>query len=383
MAGSDEQTLPALDEEMESPPSADAPPDVDAARAVKEPTERPAAIVPEPEADLEKHVGEQVAAKLDWAPPEVEITAEQPPAEGSLAAKPTAQPSVTPIADPPRLSAVSTLLRPATHDNETNEVVGWALEGLMSSVKSVWGVALTRVKRDVCFVQRGIELESAHPDLWEWLKKTIDENGDDKAWDSPPPSQSGTLAWAQLRSNSVLVGTVVLGREGDADPFSASDQSWLHKVGERIASILCSTEGSALTESADREPSEPSSVWAAPVLERAGWAGGWMREQFEASGCWLFVAMEDSSEPRLIDESWGSVSPPFLANTIRAAMERSQAQVWLDEAGDKALVLQPLGPWGLRWVVVLEGVPWRGDGRSTLARLKKAAVTLSKLLRSN
>lgn len=271
----------------------------------------------------------------------------------------------------------SAFARPTENVSEPGDVVGWALDGLMSSVRSLWGVALARANGDICLVERGIRLEVEHPDIWRWLRSTV-EMGESKG--SPPASKD--LAWVPLKSEARLLGGVVLGRGGEAGPFSDSDRIWLQKVGERIASILSHKVSSGLVDVRQEEQVAPAAVWAAPVLERAAWARGWLRNQFEASGCWLFAAAEDSSEPQLIDESWGTASPGFLLNTVREAMEKIEPQVWLESGGDRAIVLQPLAPWGVKWTVVLEGVPWRGDGRAMLARLKKSAVTLARLLKS-
>jgi hypothetical protein len=270
-------------------------------------------------------------------------------------------------------------LRPMEEDTEVSRVVGWALDGMMSSVRSGWGVAVARMNGSMCLVQRGIELQSSRPELFEWLKREVEsETG---PGDDPPPS-SERLAWIPLRAETVLVGAVLLGREAAGEQFSSSDRAWLHKVGERITSILCSGGRSALISSPVEESAAPASVWAAPILERAIWARGWLRERFGAAGCWLFASAEGYSEPQLIDETLGASPPPFLRTTIREAMERNEPQVWLESGGERALVIQPLSPWGVAWLVVLEGVPWRGDGRAALARLKKDAATLARLLKN-
>jgi hypothetical protein len=277
----------------------------------------------------------------------------------------------------PPAAARSGFLSPTESDTPPDKVVGWALDGLMSSVHSLWGAALAKANGDTCLVERGIELASARPEVWSWLKTTVSsETGEE------PPPGGGELAWAPLRSDARVIGAVILGRGEKGAPFTSSDRTWLEKVGERIASILSQTTRSGLRESARDETVAPAAVWAAPVLERAEWARGWIKGQFDARGCWIFAAMEGSPEPQLVDESWGAAPPPFLSETIREATEGVGPQVWLESGGDRAIVLQPLGPWGVKWTVVLEGVPWRGDGRATLARLKRAAATLARLLKS-
>jgi hypothetical protein len=310
-----------------------------------------------------------------------EAPAEIPPAPAEI----TEAPSTPPAADMPLAPAAqagatpvrSAFLRPTETAAAPDEVVGWALEGLISSVRGQWGVAIAKANGDTCLVERGIELETAQPEIWKWLKSTVE-----KEVEVEPPPESKKLVWVPLKFEARLIGAVVLGRGSEGRPFSKSDRTWLQKVGERIASILSQTASSELKDLEQASLQAPAAVWAAPVLERAAWARDWMRNQFGAEGCWLFAAMEGSSEPQLVDESWGPASPPFLLKTIREAMEETEPQVWLESRGGRAIVLQPLGPWGVKWTVVLEGVPWRGDGRATLARLKKAAGTLARLLKS-
>jgi hypothetical protein len=270
-------------------------------------------------------------------------------------------------------------LTPMERETEVSRVVGWALDGMMSSVRSGWGVAVARMNGDLCLVQRGIELQSARPELYEWLRKEVER---DKGLGDEPPPGADRLAWIPLRAEAVLVGAVLLGREVSGEQFSSSDKAWLHKVGERIASILCSSGKSELLSPAVQESAAPASVWAAPVLERAVWARGWLRERFEAAECWLFASSDGYSEPQLVDETWGASPPPFLRTTITEAMERIEPQIWLEWGRDRALVIQPLSPWGIAWLVVLEGMVWRGDGKAALARLKRDAATLAKLLKN-
>ncbi len=284
-----------------------------------------------------------------------------------------------PAASPRRPYVGLPALSPMNGDTEVSRVVGWALDGMMSSVRSGWGVAVARTNGDLCLVQRGIELERARPELLRWLRREVES---DEASGDEPPSGSDALVWVPLRAEAALVGMVLLGKESEGESFSSLDRAWLHKVGERIASILCSRGNSELGGAAASESVAPALVWAAPILERAIWARGWLRERFEASGCWLFAAAEGYSEPQLIDETWGASPPPFLRTTIMEAMERAEPQVWLESGERKALVIQPLSPWGIAWLAVLEGMPWRGDGKAALARLKKDAATVARLLKT-
>ncbi len=343
-------------------------------------------------------------AREDWAPPlyeevvaeETEVAEVAPPAEESSTAEKIPTPEDTTAAEetlaargegrpPERKPAYrpapfeSPLLRPTEGRFESARIVSWALEGMISSVRGSWGVALARSDGDVRFVERGINLRAERPDLWEWLRDFLES---EVGVDIAPPQGSDKLVWVPLRVDSSLVAAVLLGTHSESEGFSQSDRLWLEKVGERIASILCSMASSTVIKTVDPGPVAPDSVWAAPLLDRAAWARGWLREHFEAAGCWLFAAFDDSPEPRLIDEDWGSVSPPFFSSTLREAMEFDEPQVWMDSGGERCHVIQPLAPWGMRWLVVLEGVPWRGEGKATLARLKKYAAVLARVLKS-
>jgi hypothetical protein len=274
------------------------------------------------------------------------------------------------------------VLHPLESAAEPASVVNWALEGLMSSVRGGWGAALARANKEICFVEKGIDLQERRPDLWRWLNEAmLDDDGvvgDRKS----PPKDSGNLAWALLRTDTGVVGAMLLGREEDADPFSSSDRTWLERVGERVASILCYTVGSDLGSGSIEVQDAPASVWAAPILDRVRWARGWLRGLLNAKNCWLFIAPGTSSVPQLVDEKWDAAGPPFLQDTVQEALERREPQVWVEGDGARALVLQPLGPWGVKGLLLIEGVPWKGGGRAAMGRLKKAAAIIAKLLRN-
>lgn len=315
----------------------------------------------------ESHIAERISAPEETTTPEEILVSrgEEPPPDGKSAYR--------------RRRVESPLLRPTEGRFESAHIVNWALEGMISSVRGSWGVALARSDGDIHLVERGIDLRAERPDLWEWLRDSVEREGQA---DAVPPQGSDKLVWVPLRVNSSLVGVVLLGTHSGSEGFSQSDRLWLEKVGERITSILCSTASSTVIETSDSGPIAPDSVWAAPALERAAWAREWLREHFEAAGCWLFATLEDSPEPRLIDEDWGSASPPFFSSTVREAMELYEPQVWVELGGERCHVIQPLAPWGVKWLVVLEGVPWRGEGTATLARLKKYAATLARVLKN-
>jgi len=264
---------------------------------------------------------------------------------------------------------------------DPEQVVRWALEGLMSSVRGSWGALVAKASGGRLMAQRGVELENVRPDLLEWLEGSLAGNGGEGGAASAP-SDSGRLVCVLLKSDSEVVGRVLLGRDEGSDPFSQADLRWLEKVSERIASILSGSRRYSLGDDQAERPPAPASLWAAPLVERVEWARGWMQRRFHAVGCWLFTTPEGSAEPVLVDEDFGSVSPRFLAETVGSAMESADASVFVDEEDGRALVFQPLAPWGSRWVVVLEGVPWRGEGRAIRARIKRAAATLAKLMRS-
>jgi hypothetical protein len=271
-------------------------------------------------------------------------------------------------------------LHPLESGAEPATVVNWALEGLMSSVKGRWGAAVARANDHVHFVEKGIDIKGSRPELWQWLNGTMRESADVRRAPAHPPQVGGSLAWAMLRAEGGLVGVMLLGREEGSVPFSSGDRTWLERVGERVASILSHTSGSVLAESRDREREAPPSVWAGPLLERVKWTRGWLRELSGAREVRLFMASEAAPVARLIDEESGSAGPAFLQEFVREALERKDPQVWLEKDGDRALVLQPLSPWGARGVLLLESVPWRGDGAAILARLKKAAAKIGRLL---
>jgi hypothetical protein len=271
-------------------------------------------------------------------------------------------------------------LQPLQADAGAATVVNWALDGLISSVKSRWGVAIARANDHVHFVERGIDIKGTRPDLWHWLSGTMEAGGASPETQVAAPQDSSTLAWALLRTDSGLVGAMLLGRDRGGDPFSKKDRIWLERVGERVASILCYTSDSDLGAELGSDQSAPAAVWAGPVLDKVRWARGWMKGQFKARECWLFLASEGSPVPQLVDEKWGAAGPSILQETVQKALERRDPQVWLERDGGRALVLQPLGRWGVKGLLLLEDIPWRGDGAATLARLKKAAATIAKLL---
>jgi hypothetical protein len=315
----------------------------------------------------ESHIAERISAPEETTTPEEILVTrgEGPPPDGKSAYR--------------RPRVESPLFRPTEGRFESSHIVNWALEGMISSVKGSWGVALARSDGDIHLVERGIDLRAERPDLWKWLRDSVEREGQA---DAVPPQDSDKLVWVPLRVNSSLVGVVLLGTHSGSEGFSQSDRLWLEKVGERITSILCSTASSTVIETSDSGPVAPDSVWAAPALERAAWAREWLKEHFEAAGCWLFAALEDSPEPRLIDEDWGSAAPPFFSSTLREVMELYEPQVWIELGGERCHVIQPLAPWGVKWLVVLEGMPWRGEGTATLARLKKYAATLARVLKN-
>jgi len=271
-------------------------------------------------------------------------------------------------------------LHPLESGAEPATVVNWALEGLMSSVKGRWGAAVARANDHVHFVEKGIDIRGSRPELWQWLNGTMRDSAVVPGAPVPPPQVGGSLAWAMLRTEGGLVGVMLLGREEGSVPFSSGDRTWLERVGERVASILSHTSGSVLAEPPDREREAPPSVWAGPLLERVKWARGWLRDLLGAREVRLFMASEAAPMAQLVDEESGSAGPAFLQELVREALECKDPQVWLEKDGDRALVLQPLGPWGTRGVLLLESVPWRGDGDAALARLKKAAAKIGKLL---
>ncbi len=330
-----------------------------------------------PELPSEGVVPEGGGGESALSPRASEEAAEEPAAEEQAATK--AKPAAPATSRP---AATSSYLRPLDQETDTPQVIEWALDGMMSSVRSGWGVAFARTDGQTCLIERGVDVETERPELLDWLKGAV-ETG---ASDCGEPPGCGRVAFVPLKVESATAAVMVLGRDQGHDEFTQGDREWLQRVGERIASILCETIAPSLKAVAEPALEAPPGVWAAPLLERVAWARGWIREQFEASGCWLFAAGPESAEVQIVDEELGAASPPFLKRTIAEAMEGTEPRVWLEcgekRAEDRALIIQPLGPWGVRWLILLEGVPWRGDGKSTLARLKKTAATLARLLKN-